>query len=168
MQKYALIGRDHGHSQFRRIHNEIADYEYDELDVQEEGSLEEILRDTRYSGFNISGPYKYEVLKYLDEISYDARRAGAADVVRRLPDGKLAGYNTDMYGFRYLVEDSVKDKKCIILGTGGTATAAARALRELGSREVVLVSRDPESAAEKIVPFIREDDQTTLEKQNRF
>ena len=88
MQKYALIGRDHGHSQFRRIHNEIADYEYDELDVQEEGSLEEILRDTRYSGFNISGPYKYEVLKYLDEISYDARRAGAADVVRRLPDGK--------------------------------------------------------------------------------
>ena len=165
MQKYALIGRDHGHSQFRRIHNEIADYEYDELDVQEEGSLEEILRDTRYSGFNISGPYKYEVLKYLDEISYDARRAGAADVVRRLPDGKLAGYNTDMYGFRYLVEDSVKDKKCIILGTGGTATAAARALRELGSREVVLVSRDPESAAEKIVPFIREDDQTTLENR---
>lgn len=157
MQRYGLIGRSHGHSQFRRIHSEIADYEYDELDVLAEGGIEKLLGDIRYSGFNISGPYKHEVLKYLDEISDDSRKAGAVDVVRRLPDGRLAGYNTDMYGFRYMVDDSVMDKKCIILGTGGTATATARALRELGAREVVLVSRDPESAAEKIVPYVRED-----------
>lgn len=151
MPRYGSIGGNHGYSQLRRIHNEIADYEYDELDVASYGDLEAVIRDTRYSGFNISNPYRYEVMKYLDEISEDARKAGAVDVVRRLPDGRLAGYNTDMYAFRYLVEGSVEGKKCIILGTGGAATAAARALREMGASGIVLVSRFPEMTSQRLV-----------------
>ena len=152
MARYGSIGGNHGYSQLRRIHNEIADYEYDELDVPENGDLGSLLADTRYTGFNISNPYRYEVLNHLDEISDDARKSGAVDVVRRLPDGRLAGFNTYMYSFRYMVEGFVEDKKCVILGTGGAATSAARALKELGAREIVLVSRDPAAAAEKTVP----------------
>lgn len=152
MPRYGSIGGNHGYSQLRRIHNEIADYEYDELDVTPEGGLEAIFADTRYSGFNISNPYRYEVLKYLDEISEDARKAGAVDVVRRLPDGRLAGYNTDMYGFRYLAEGSVEGRKCIILGTGGAATSTARALREMGASRIVLISRFPEMTSKRPVP----------------
>ena len=152
MARYGSIGGNHGYSQLRRIHNEIAGYEYDELDVPENGDLGSLLADTRYTGFNISNPYRYEVLNHLDEISDDARKSGAVDVVRRLPDGRLAGFNTYMYSFRYMVEGFVEDKKCVILGTGGAATSAARALKELGAREIVLVSRDPAAAAEKTVP----------------
>lgn len=42
MPRYGSIGGNHGYSQLRRIHNEIADYEYDELDVTPEGGLEAI------------------------------------------------------------------------------------------------------------------------------
>ncbi len=152
MARYGSIGGNHGYSQLRRIHNEVADYEYDELEVTGDDGLGAILADTRYDGFNISNPYRYEVLQYLDEISDDARKAGAVDVVRRLPDGRLAGYNTDMHGFRYLTEGYVEGRKCVILGTGGAATGAARALREMGASQIVLVSRFPEMTSQKLVP----------------
>ena len=58
MARYGSIGGNHGYSQLRRIHNEIADYEYDELDVPENGDLGSLLADTRYTGFNISNPYR--------------------------------------------------------------------------------------------------------------
>ncbi len=152
MSRYGSIGGNHGYSQLRRIHNEVADYEYDELIVSGSEGLGAVLADTRYDGFNIANPYRYEVLQYLDELSDDARKAGAVDVVRRLPDGRLAGYNTDMYGFRYLAEGYVEGKKCVILGTGGAATAAARALSEMGAAEIVLVSRFPEMTSQRPVP----------------
>ena len=105
MQRYALIGGSRGYNQFRRVHEQIADYEYTELDVNSSEDLEKALRDTRFSGYNIANPYKVEVIDYLDEISDDSKRAGAVDVVMRMPDGKLRGFNTEMAGFRYMVED---------------------------------------------------------------
>ena len=125
MARYALIGGNRGYSQFRRVHEQIADYEYVELDVNDTADLEKALKDTRFSGYNIANPFKVDVISYLDEISDDTRRAGAADVVMRLPDGRLRGYNTEMAAFRYMVEGDVEGKKCLILGSGGTATAAA-------------------------------------------
>ena len=157
MARYALIGGNRGYSQFRRVHEQIADYEYVELDVNDTADLEKALKDTRFSGYNIANPFKVDVISYLDEISDDTRRAGAADVVMRLPDGRLRGYNTEMAAFRYMVEGDVEGKKCLILGSGGTATAAARTLRDMGASSIVIVSRDPEAAAEKLIPYYEQD-----------
>ncbi len=151
MARYGLIGGNRGYSQFRRINEEIADYEYDEPDMNMYGSLGAALGDESYDGFNISNPYKVEVIQHLDELSEDAERAGAVDVVKRLPDGRLKGYNTEMAGLRYLAEGYVEGRKCLILGTGGASTSAARALLDMGALSVVLVSRDPDAAAEKII-----------------
>lgn len=153
MQRYALIGGTRGYNQFRRVHEQIADYEYTELDVNTEEELAIALRDTRYSGFNIANPFKVDVIKYLDEISDDSKRAGAVDVVMRMPDGRLKGFNTEMAAFRYLTEDFAAGKKCLLLGSGGAATAAARTLRDIGASRIVIVSRDPEAAAEKLIPY---------------
>ena len=152
MQRYALIGGSRGYNQFRRVHEQIADYEYTELDVNSSEDLEKALRDTRFSGYNIANPYKVEVIDYLDEISDDSKRAGAVDVVMRMPDGKLRGFNTEMAGFRYMVEDFTEGRKCLILGSGGAATAAARTLKDLNAESIVIVSRDPERAADKMIP----------------
>ena len=157
MARYALIGGNRGYSQFRRVHEQIADYEYVELDVNDTADLEKALKDTRFSGYNIANPFKVDVISYLDEISDDTRRAGAADVVMRLPDGRLRGYNTEMAAFRYMVEGDVEGKKCLILGSGGTATAAAWTLRDMGASSIVIVSRDPEAAAEKLIPYYEQD-----------
>lgn len=150
MQRYALIGGSKGFNQFRRIHEQIADYEYHELDVNNASELEAALKDTRYSGYNVANPYKVEIISYLDEISEDAKRAGAVDVVMRMPDGSLKGFNTEMAGFRYMVEGSVEERKCLILGSGGAAVSAARTLSDMGAAKIVIVSRDPEAAAERL------------------
>ena len=157
MSRYALIGGTHGYNQFRRVHEQIADYEYVELDVNDSVELERALNDTRYSGYNIANPFKVEVIQYLDEISDDSKRAGAVDVVMRMPDGRLRGYNTEMAAFRYMVEGYVEDKKCIIFGSGGAATAAARTLKDLGASDIIIVSRDPEAAAAKLIPDLSGD-----------
>lgn len=152
MPRYALIGGTRGYNQFRRVHEQIADYEYVELDVNDSAELERALKDTRYSGYNIANPYKVEVIQYLDEISDDSKRAGAVDVVMRMPDGRLRGFNTEMAAFRYMVEGYVEDRKCLIFGSGGAATASARTLKDLGASDIVIVSRDPEEAAAKLIP----------------
>ena len=66
------------------------------------------------------------------------------------PDGRLKGYNTDIDGFKYTVKGLARDRKCVILGTGGAAMACAVALEDLGASEVVLVSRDPEEASARL------------------
>lgn len=146
MARYALIGGSRGYNQFRRVHEQIADYEYIELDVSDASELGIALRDAKISGYNIANPYKVEVMRFMDEVSDDAVRAGAVDVVMRLPDGKLKGFNTEMAAFTYMVEDFARGKKCVLLGSGGTATAAARALADLGASKIVIVSRDPAKA----------------------
>ena len=157
MSGYALIGGNRGYSLFRRVHEQIADYDYSEPEVRNESELEAVLRDERYDGFNIANPFKVEVIRYLDEISDDARRAGAVDVVARLSDGRLKGYNTELKAFANMIEGRAEGKKCLILGSGGTATAAAYKLREMGASDIVIVSRDPDEAADKMIPYLDEE-----------
>lgn len=152
MQRYALIGGSRGYNQFRRIHEQIADYGYTELDINDDDELSKALKDTKFSGYNIANPFKVRVIRFLDEISHEAERAGAVDVVKRLPDGKLKGFNTEIAAMRYMVEGGVEGRKCLIFGSGGAATASARALKDLNAASIVIVSRDPEAAADKMIP----------------
>ena len=150
MKKYGLIGSNLDHSQWRMIHALIGDYDYNQIEVQDEAGLAAALADTSYDGFNITTPFRVSVLDYLDELSYDAERIGAVDMVKRLPDGRLKGYNTDIEGFKYAIKGFARDCKCVVLGTGGSAMACAVALEDLGAADVILVSRDPDAAEEKL------------------
>lgn len=150
MKKYALIGRNLEIRQSRKIHTLIGNYDYNLIEIEEAAELEQYLKDEKYDGFNITDPYKTEALKYMDVLSPDAERIGAVNTVRRLPDGRLRGCNTDIDGFKYTVKGLARDRKCMILGTGGAALACAVALEDLGAAEVILVSRDPEAAREKL------------------
>ena len=96
MKKYALIGKNLAHSQSRKIHALIGDYDYNHIQISESAELESLLADTDYSGFNVSSPFRFEIIKYLDELSPDAERIGAVNTVKRLPDGRLKGFNTDI------------------------------------------------------------------------
>ena len=81
----------------------------------------------------------------MDELTEDARRTGAVNVVTRLPDGKLKGWNTDVRGLAATLRESVTGKKCLVLGTGGAGMSAACVLSDLGASDIILVSRDPDS-----------------------
>ncbi len=143
MKKYALIGRSLAYSQSARIHSIIGDYEYVHVEVEDASNLESVLANAEFDGFNVTTPYKEAVIPYLDELSSKARRIGAVNTIKRLPDGRLKGYNTDIVGFRYMVMGKVEGKKCVILGSGGAARSCAECLADLGAEKIVVVSRNP-------------------------
>lgn len=150
MAKYGLIGKSLIHSQSKNLHELIEKYQYDLIEVCNEEELREVLKDTSYDGFNVTIPYKETVIKYLDEISVISKDINAVNVIKRTPEGKLYGYNTDIDGFMHLVGDRAKGRKCFVMGTGGAARAAALGLEMLGAESVKLVSRNPESAKSKL------------------
>lgn len=149
MKRYALLGEHLSHSYSPLIHNEIfkaynVDATYEKLECQKEDLKDIIdeLRNGHYSGFNVTIPFKLEVMKYLDEISEEAKAIGSVNTIA-FENGKVVGYNTDYFGFfnellYYNVE--VKDKNCYILGTGGASLALYKALVDQGGK-VFYVSR---------------------------
>ena len=98
------------------------------------------------SGFNVTLPYKLQVMDYLAEISDEAKGINAVNVVKvtRESDGtpRLRGYNSDVIGFSRSIAPllTANDKKALVLGTGGASKAIIYALRKLGI-EVLSVSR---------------------------
>lgn len=150
--KCGLIGEHLGHSFSPLIHNELADYSYElcELDPSE---LEGFLKSGRLDAFNVTIPYKKQVMPYLDEISPEALSIGSVNTVVKDNEGKLHGYNTDYFGFSHMVDLSgidISGTKAVVFGRGGAALTVCAVLRDRGVREwVVIGSKDntPENLA---------------------
>lgn len=140
--QFGLIGEKLGHSYSKEIHNLIADYGYELREVKRE-ELGAFMTERAFSGINVTIPYKKSVMDYLDVISDDAKKIGAVNtVVNR--DGKLYGYNTDFYGLKALLIHngvSVRNKKVLILGSGGTSDTAYNIVTGLNAKEAIKVSR---------------------------
>ena len=151
MKTYALLGEKLSHSHSPLIHTEIfKDLNVDARYIKLECSSSELegiingLRTNEYSGFNVTIPYKKEVMKYLDEIDSSAKKIGAVNTIA-YKNGKIIGYNTDYFGFKNeLIYFNVlcNNKDAYILGTGGASLAVYRALLDLGAN-VYFVSRNP-------------------------
>ena len=86
-------------------------------------------------GFNVTYPYKTDIIPFLDELDDTAVKIGAVNTVKRIKTDKgyiLKGYNTDCTGFEQAIEPLIKGKdiQALILGTGGAAKAVAYAFEE--------------------------------------
>lgn len=119
--KQGLIGHPLGHSFSPFIHEMLSEKPYELIDITSD-KLKETLNDQNYLGFNITIPYKEEVIKYLDEIDPTSASIQAVNtIVRR--NNKLIGYNTDTQGFIELLNYyniDLTNQTVLILGTGGT------------------------------------------------
>lgn len=138
-----LLGKKLGHSYSPVIHGLLADYRYDLLEKQED-ELGEFLRSGCFDGLNVTIPYKKAVIPYLDEISDTARAIGSVNTIVRRADGTLCGDNTDAFGFSRMISGSgieVTGAKALVLGSGGASLTACHVLRQLGAREVTVISR---------------------------
>lgn len=147
-----LLGRTLGHSYSPAIHAQLADYSY-LLYEKEPEELEHFLRSGEFDGLNVTIPYKKAVIPYCAELSDTARAIGAVNTIVRRPDGTLWGDNTDAYGFSMLVRSSgaeVRGKKALVFGSGGASATAQYVLRQMGAREVVVISRHGEHNYENL------------------
>ena len=101
-------------------------------------------------GFNVTIPYKEEVMPFLDYISDEAKNIGAVNTVVNKA-GKLCGYNTDYFGFYSTLKIAnidVKGKRTVILGSGGASKAIREVLLDDGAKEVYIVSRYPQYSSD--------------------
>ena len=107
-------------------------------------------------GFNVSMPYKRAVMDYLDELSPAAKLCQAVNTVVRRDDGTYAGYLTDGIGFVQSLKErgfDIRDKKIVLLGKGGAATAIGVQAALDGAREICIFNR---SDAGELAQLLRE------------
>ena len=142
MKKYGCIGKKLTHSFSKEIHARLADYKYELIELAEE-EIQPFFEEKDFEAINVTIPYKQTVIPYLDEVSDIARRIGAVNtIVNR--NGRLYGYNTDYYGMSALIDRvgaDIRNKKVLILGTGGTSKTARVVADDMGAREILTVSR---------------------------
>ena len=157
MKKYGCIGKKLTHSFSKEIHAKLADYKYELIEL-DEYEIAQFFNKKDFSAINVTIPYKQTVISFLDYMSDVAKRIGAVNTIVN-KNGKLYGYNTDYYGMKALIQKigiDLKDKKVLILGTGGTSKTAQILTADMGAAEVITVSRS------KYVKFITYEEAETL------
>lgn len=139
--KACLIGKTLKHSFSKSIHESLG-LEYDLVELSED-ELAEFVAQRKYDNFNVTIPYKEKIMPLLDELDDSAYAVGSVNTVKNV-NGRLIGYNTDIYGMKYLFEKSgvcLKDKNVVILGTGGTSKTAQALMNREGVKSVTVVGR---------------------------
>ncbi len=151
--KLGLVGKDVSKSTSHKIHRFILkrfgyDVAYEKRSVSREefdGAIWQLLGD--FDGFNITIPYKRDVMAYLDETVGDAFDFGAVNTV---VCATRKGYNTDGMGFMLMIRLAgieVQGKKALILGGGGAGRSTAVALKKAGAN-VFMYQRNREHLEE--------------------
>lgn len=153
---FGLIGYPLGHSFSKRFFTDLFEQDgsgrsYENFEIPEltpEALYRIVMLNPKLKGFNVTAPYKQEIMQYLDRTDALAAEVGAVNTVKiiRSDDGRvkaLEGFNTDVVGFRESVLSMLEDCRpagALILGTGGASRAVAVALNSLGI-EATFVSR---------------------------
>ena len=140
MKRYGIIGHPLKHSQSRVLFTKKFEYEgldcrYQNFDLKSIEELHEVLEHyPDLCGFNVTIPYKEAIIPLLDEIDPVAKEIGAVNVVK-VTEGKMKGFNTDVYGFEKLLERATNGKTidhALVLGTGGASKAVQYVLKQKG------------------------------------
>jgi shikimate dehydrogenase len=156
MPRLGVLGWPVAHSRSPAIHNAalshlgMEGWRYQRLPVPPE-LFEEATRALGPSGFvgaNVTIPHKGAALALADEASAAALAIGAANTLTFAADGTIAAENTDAPGLIAALERPPRGMRAMVLGAGGSARAAAWALREAGASEVLVWNRTPERAEE--------------------
>lgn len=139
MKQFGLIGNPLGHSfskvyfeeKFRKLKLDCTYGLYQLTNINEFPQLWE--DNPGLVGVNVTIPYKQSVISYLDELSNEAHKIGAVNVIKRFKSG-LKGFNSDYFGFKRSLENWLPNThlSALVLGTGGASKAVQVALQDLG------------------------------------
>ena len=141
---YALLGRSLKHSFSPAFYNSyfsfhgLSDYFYKTIEIDKITELISILKSNPHiEGFNVTIPYKEDIIPFLVKMSPTAKKIGAVNVVKVVRNGdqfEMYGYNTDYKGFEYMFKvlknRSIANKNAIILGSGGVSKSVQYVLKQ--------------------------------------
>ncbi len=131
MKNYALLGFPLSHSLSPEIHKLLFSFsqteaEYTLAQIPPEEFAQRANELFKLDGFNITIPYKLDIIGMLDEMSVQALQFNSVNTV--VCGEKNIGHNTDVFGFVSAIEQmgtSFKNKKILLLGSGGSANMIA-------------------------------------------
>ncbi|XVV01497.1 shikimate dehydrogenase [Actinosynnema sp. CA-248983] len=153
----AVIGSPVSHSLSPVLHNAafaalgLSDWSYDRIECSEDG-VEPLVRglDSSWVGLSVTMPGKRAALAVASSVSPRAALVGAANTLVPTAEGWHAD-NTDVDGVLGALRAACgfsSGSRGVLLGAGGTATAALVALGSVGVRDVSLVVRSVSRAGE--------------------
>ena len=137
-RKFGLIGKNIDYSFSKKYFSEKfkkenLDCTYSNFDIENISLIESILQKNGISGYNVTIPYKQEIIKFLDEIDEVAKTIGAVNTIKKI-DNKNIGFNTDCIGFEKSLIPLIENKKpdgALILGGGGASKAVKYVLKKI-------------------------------------
>lgn len=149
MKKYYLLGDNIDFSYSPIIHQHyfkqnaiVADYRL--LDAKNNlGDAIVQLKNEDIYGFNVTMPYKEQIIPYLDNMSETAKKVGSVNTVQVI-DGLWIGHNTDVDGFlKSMTYENVllKGKRILLIGAGGVAKSVAYGLVKANTKTILLYNR---------------------------
>ena len=155
MKKYLVIGNPISHSLSPKLHNywlkqNNIDATYDKIKLEED-EIKEIIQDIKnqkIAGCNITVPFKKKIIPFLDTLSFEADKTQSVNTII-FEKGNLIGHNTDIVGFDKAIKAlnfNMKDKKILILGSGGVVPSIIFALKEMDVLEISISNRTKQKA----------------------
>lgn len=158
-KSFGLIGCPLGHSMSPFLQGRL----FSAAGVQAEYRLFELAPGTLASalpalreldGFNITIPYKSEIIPYLDEVDGTAAFFGSVNTVKN-ENGRLIGCSTDGEGFLFALGACgvrVDGARVLLLGYGGASRAMGGTALLSGAKSILIAGRSPDRAA----PLLRD------------
>ena len=150
MKLYGLIGFPLSHSFSKKFFTEkfekegLDNYKYENFPLENIEDLEKILSLPGLQGFNITIPYKEKVVPFLNYSSEIVKKINACNCIK-ISDGKLLGYNSDVFGFEKSLLNKLNravHQHALVLGTGGSSKAVKYTLGKMGI-DFLSISRKP-------------------------
>jgi shikimate dehydrogenase len=145
---YGLIGKNLEHSfsaNFFKLFFDKNDISatYSNFDLDSIKDVIQLFERNNFEGLNVTIPYKQEIIPYLDELTDDASKIGAVNVIQ-FKEGKKIGHNSDSFGFHQSIKPFLTNlhERALIIGTGGSSKAVEFVFKSLGI-DVIFISRNP-------------------------
>ncbi len=152
---YCLIGNPVSHSKSPLLHSIVYDFygvnALYMLCLAEKNNLAHIVSQFKrrgVKGFNITVPFKQDIIRYLDVITESANKIGSVNTVK-IENKKCIGYNTDGDGFVMQLKSNetvIENKRVKIIGSGGSTPAIVYALVRNGAGLITIYNRTLEKA----------------------
>ena len=112
------------------------------------------LKKINCKGLNITIPYKEKVFNLCSEISPIANKLKAINTLKLNAEKEWIATNTDVDGFIYPLKSlNLKNKKSLVLGSGGAARSVIQGLINLNFSKISVVSRNRTSLDNLIKNF---------------
>ena len=153
-KKFGIIGSPINHSLSPVLHkywfnkyNIDADYVIIEAVDRELPEIIKKIKQGKFSGINVTLPFKQKIINYIDKAVNDAELTGSVNTVLLDNDKTVIGENTDVYGLQaaYLKEiDNSSNKKVLVIGAGGVSPSVILSIKKSGIKNISITNRTNE------------------------